>query len=84
MRLFTASSNEFIRVIKKDGTTKFMYGPCCIFEDPLLHKVIEVESGKTIDANEAIVVFQEGTDNKVKRKVIYGPAFYMPTEKEVE
>ncbi|CAN5473496.1 hypothetical protein BH09VER1_BH09VER1_26660 [soil metagenome] len=78
---FTAEPHEFLIVRKKDGTTEHLPGPTSVWFDPVTHLNIQIEIATRIDANEALVVYrQEGT--KVHRRVLRGPAIFVPTPQE--
>lgn len=81
MRRFAAEPDQFLVVRKKDGTTEHLPGPTAIWFDPVTHLAIEVESATKIDANEALVVYRQQETN-VLRRIIRGPALFVPTPQE--
>lgn len=81
LRRFAAEPHQFLIVRKKDGTTEHVPGPAAIWFDPIIHLEIKIEAATMIDANEALVVYRQ-TENAVVRRVVRGPALFVPTPQE--
>jgi hypothetical protein len=66
------------------GHSEVMPGPATLFEDPLEHMNIFVKPAKSINNNEALVVYREselaakGGGKTVLREIVRGPVLYKP------
>lgn len=78
---FRAHADQYLAVEYADGHCDYIKGPAVVWWDPVQHKNIEVADVLAIDSHEAVVVYQR-RDEKVDRRVIRGPAQYVPTEDE--
>lgn len=78
---FSAEADESLVVRFKDGHAEHRRGPAEIWLDPVNHESIMIEKALPIDAHEAIVVYCRDNGD-VSRRVLYGPAQYVPTENE--
>lgn len=77
-----AESHQFIVVRFLDGRTEHVRGPVELWFNPIEHDSIEIRAVETIDANEAVLVYQRHENESVSRRVLYGPAQYMPQANE--
>lgn len=78
---FVARDGEYLAIAHHDGTTTHVAGPADLWQDPLLHQTIEVKRAINLDANQAVVIYQE-LENKVTHRVLRGPAVYIPQPNE--
>ena len=81
LRRTSAEPHQFLVIRKKDGTTEHVPGPAAVWFDPVKHLEIKVEAATKIDANEALVVYRKDGD-AVTRRVVRGPALFVPTPQE--
>jgi hypothetical protein len=81
LRRTSAEPHQFLVIRKKDGTTEHVPGPAAMWFDPVTHLEIKVEAATKIDANEALVVYRKDND-AVTRRVVRGPALFVPTPQE--
>ena len=81
LRRYSAEPHQFLVIRKKDGTTEHIPGPAAVWFDPIIHLEIKIEAATKIDANEALVVYQKN-DQTVTRRVVRGPALFVPTPEE--
>ncbi|MCE5279461.1 MAG: hypothetical protein ABFD92_02430 [Planctomycetaceae bacterium] len=81
LQLFSAEASQYLAVRYCDGHCQNVRGPASIFWDPVLHEKITVEEALAINAHEAVVVYAR-EDGKVLRRVVHGPAVFVPSEKE--
>jgi len=81
LRRYSAEPHQFLVIRKKDGTTEHVPGPAAVWFDPIIHLEIKIEAVTKIDANEALVVYQKN-DQDVTRRVVRGPALFVPTPQE--
>jgi len=72
-----AEPDQYLIIKHIDGKTEHIVGPAMVWFDPLVHKTIAVEPSTKIDANEALVVYRR-QDEKVSRRVVRGPALFVP------
>lgn len=81
LKRFSAEPDQFLIVRRKDGITEHLPGPASVWFDPVTHLDIELGEATKIDANEALVVYRrDNTD--VVRRIIRGPALFVPTPEE--
>jgi hypothetical protein len=81
LNLYTADPTEYIVVNYKDGKKEYLYGPISLWENPMIYESVTVEQATTINANEAVVVYNE-TGGTIERKVVVGPKIHMPVNNE--
>jgi len=81
LRRTSAEPHQFLVIRKKDGTTEHVPGPAAVWCDPVVHLKIEVQDATKIDANEALVVYRK-IDETVTRRIVRGPALFVPTPQE--
>lgn len=91
---FFANPNQFLRVQFLTGERRTIQGPCSMFLDPSQHASIQIHSAVTLNSGQAIVVYkrQESVPSavntshpltsEVSRKVVHGPAQYVPEADE--
>ncbi|KAL5004389.1 hypothetical protein ScPMuIL_017845 [Solemya velum] len=80
---YSANQNEYLAVSHRDGRIEHWKGPCVRFDVPIAYKSITVKSMIPLDANEAVVVYNQDTKSKsVSRTVQFGPSLFMPQANE--
>jgi hypothetical protein len=82
LRRYSAESHQYLAVRMSNGRTENRRGPIDLWFNPVEHESITVESAVPIDAHEALVVYQRQTNDLVTRRVLTGPAQYVPQENE--
>ena len=73
-----AHPGEFLIVRFKDGQQSHPRGPTDLWLDPREHLSIETEEVLRLDAKEAIVVYAKGEGTAVNRRIVHGPASFVP------
>jgi hypothetical protein len=73
-----AHPGEFLIVRRKDGGQAHIPGPVDLWEDPREHASIETEDVLRLDAKEAVVVYARSEDGQVTRRLVHGPAAFVP------
>lgn len=73
-----AHPGEFLIVRKKDGGQVHLPGPVDLWEDPREHASVEVEDVLRLDAKEAVVVYARSKEGQVTRRLVHGPAAFVP------
>src|SRR5258708_937864 len=81
MQRYSAAADEYLVIRYKDGRAAHLRGPVDAWLDPVEHQQIKVEKALAISAHEAIVVYSS-TGDKVTRRVLRGPALFVPTQDE--
>ena len=81
LKQYRAHANEYLRVEYQDGHCEHLRGPVSIWFHPVNHHSISICSALELDANEAIVVY-ENQDGKVSRQIVRGPSLFVPTENQ--
>lgn len=82
LRRYSAESHQYLVVRRADGRTEHLRGPVDIWFDPVEHESIEVVDSVPVNAHEALVVYQRHADESVTRRVLHGPAQYVPAPNE--
>jgi hypothetical protein len=78
---YAAKTDQYLIVRFHGGQTQHLRGPTAVWFDPVQHVDIKIEEATKIDAHEATVVYrQEG--ETVKRRVVHGPAVFVPEAQE--
>ena len=81
LKQFRAHANQYLRVEYQDGHCEHVRGPASIWFHPVDHHSISICEALELDANEAIVVY-ENQDGKVSRQIERGPSLFVPTENQ--
>ncbi|MBL8682716.1 MAG: hypothetical protein JNK05_26355 [Myxococcales bacterium] len=79
---YVAHPGEFLIVRFRDGRQEHHPGPASVWLDPKEHLTIEKEEALPIAAKEAVVVYAKGEDGAVARRVVHGPAMFVPSPGE--
>lgn len=78
MSHYVAHPGEFLIVRFRDGRQEHVQGPADIWFDPRSHIEISKEDALQISAKEAVVVYSQGEDGKLSRRVVHGPEVFVP------
>jgi hypothetical protein len=81
---YIAFPGEFLILKHRDGQQEHLPGPCELWLDPRIHSHVEKEDMLQIAAKEAVIVYAENDEEggKVQRRVVAGPANFMPAPGE--
>jgi hypothetical protein len=79
---YRAEPHEYLSVRFKDGRTENVRGPASIWFNPVEHESITTEEATPVDAHQALVIYRRDADEHVTRRVLYGPALYVPEANE--
>lgn len=79
---FSAEAHQYLAVRYADGHVDHLRGPADVWFDPVQHQAITVENAIPIDAHEALVVYRRQKNQVVDRRVLKGPAQYVPEADE--
>jgi hypothetical protein len=82
LSLYTAGPGQYLSVCYRDGRVEHIPGPVSIWGDPVKHISVEVREPMSVDANEAVVVYRREPDASVSRRVVRGPALFVPPADE--
>jgi hypothetical protein len=77
MTHYVAHPGEFLIVRFRDGRQEHLPGPTHVWKDPRVHLAIEKEDALQIGSKEAVVVYSQG-EGEVSRRVVHGPATFVP------
>ncbi|MBB6428928.1 hypothetical protein [Algisphaera agarilytica] len=80
--LHTAGEDEYLAIRFRDGRTEHRPGPTAIHEDPVEHEAVEVHQALPISTHEAVVVYGRDAEGRVNRRVLRGPAQFVPASNE--
>jgi len=79
MRHFVAHPDKFLVVRFRDGRQEHLPGPTDLWLDPRIHQQIAVEDALPLAAKEAVVVYtKSATSAAVSRRIVFGPALFVP------
>ena len=79
--MFSAEASQYLAIRFRDGHAEHVAGPASVWLDPVQHEKITVEDSLAVNAHEAVVVYRRD-NGQVHRRVVHGPAIFVPTEKE--
>lgn len=82
LRRHSAEEDQYLVIRRRDGVSEHVRGPAEVWFDPVLHEQIGVLDLTPLDANEAVVIYARGEEGAVNRRVLRGPALYMPEPNE--
>jgi hypothetical protein len=82
LQRYSAESHQYLAVRFLDGRVEHLRGPADLWFNPVEHEAITVEDAVPIDAHEALVVYQRQKNEVVARRVLKGPAQYVPQPDE--
>src|SRR5262245_27017189 len=77
-----AGPTQYLVVRRRDVRVVHQRGPAVFWVDPVEHVGVDVADAVTLDANEALVVYRQDDDGKVKRRVVRGPELFVPESQE--
>jgi hypothetical protein len=75
---YVAHPGEFLIVRFRDGRQEHVVGPADLWFDPREHAAVEKEDALQIASKEAVVVYAKDDQGVVKRRVVRGPAVFVP------
>jgi hypothetical protein len=84
---YAAGADQYLVIRFKDGHSQHLHGPAAVWFHPVEHQEIRVEPAVSLDGNEAVVVYSQeggatGQPDRVARRVVRGPALFMPAANE--
>ncbi len=80
---FYAADREYLKVVFHDGHIEHLEGPTSMFLRPHEHRSIAVEEAWAIDASHVLVVYRkEAESDEVTRRLVRGPALFVPKPNE--
>src|SRR6476620_3357878 len=82
LRRFSAESHQYLAVRFLDGRVEHLQGPVDLWFNPVEHQAITAEEAIPIDAHEALVVYKLQQSGAVARRILKGPAQYVPQANE--
>ena len=77
-----AGPDQYLVVRGRDGRVAHVPGPAGVWLDPVEHESVAVAAAVALDANEAVVVYRRGDGGGIDRRVVRGPARFVPTADE--
>lgn len=78
MQHFSAHPSEFLIVRYRDGRQEHLPGPSHVWFDPREHQDVSKEDALPIADKEAVIVYSEGENGNVTRRIVHGPATFVP------
>lgn len=78
---YAALPSQYLVIQYKDGRTEHVPGPAEMWFDPVAHESILIQDSIPVGSNEAVVVYRHA-EERVDRRVVRGPALYVPASKE--
>ncbi len=77
----TAREGEYLIVTHRDGRIEHLPGPVMLWEHPVEHRAVALADAIAISGHEAVVVYGRDGD-AVRRRVVHGPAQFVPRSGE--
>lgn len=81
MSHYVAHPGEFLVVRYRDGRQENLGGPCEVWFDPRVHLSVHKQDALQIAMKEAVVVYSQAAA-AVSRRIVHGPALYVPAPGE--
>lgn len=78
MEHYVAHPGEFLVVRFRDGKQEHLIGPAHVWLDPRKHLSATREEGLQLADKEAVVIYQKTASGEVKRRILEGPAVFVP------
>jgi hypothetical protein len=78
MQHHVAHPGEFLIARFRDGRQEHLRGPAHLWLDPRAHLSVNKEDALQIAAREAVVVYARAESGEVTRRVVEGPAVFVP------
>jgi hypothetical protein len=78
MTHYVAHPGEFLIVRFRDGQQQHISGPCDLWLDPRQHLSIEREDALQLADKEAVVVYNRENQGQSSRRIVHGPANFIP------
>ncbi|MFC1610650.1 hypothetical protein ACFL6C_06815 [Myxococcota bacterium] len=75
---FVAHPGEFLIVRLRNGGQEHLPGPADIWQDQRKHVSIAKEEALQIASKEAVVAYSKAEDGAVRRRIVHGPATFVP------
>ena len=82
VRRFSAEAGQYLAIQHVDGSARHVAGPAAVWFDPVEHENISVQQLVNVGPNEAVVVYRRDDGEDVNRRVLQGPAQFMPEPDE--
>ncbi|KAH9509221.1 hypothetical protein Btru_046483 [Bulinus truncatus] len=82
LKSHTADRFGYISIQENSGSIIHKQGPCQIFHNTLEFKKCEKHEAQCIDANHLLVVYKRLKGGEAQRKIIQGPALFIPEAEE--
>jgi hypothetical protein len=73
-----AHPGDYLLVRYRDGHQEHQPGPSEVWFDPRVHHEVRLEEGLQLAAKEAVVVYSAKEAGAVQRRVVHGPALFVP------
>lgn len=81
LKQHSATADQYLVIRHRDGHAEHLPGPIAVWDDPVAYEEVRVDQAAPISAHEAVVVYRR-EDGNVTRRVVRGPARFVPTEHE--
>ncbi|MEZ4454405.1 MAG: hypothetical protein R3B09_33445 [Nannocystaceae bacterium] len=78
MEHYVAHPGDFLVVRYRDGKQEHLTGPAHVWLDPRRHLSVTREEGLQLADKEAVVIYEGNEGVEVKRRVLLGPAVFVP------
>jgi hypothetical protein len=82
LRRFSAEAHQYLAVRFADGRVEHLRGPVDLWFNPVEHLAITVENSLAVDAHESLVIYARQDEGTVARRILRGPAQYVPQANE--
>ncbi|GFS26910.1 POU domain protein [Elysia marginata] len=78
----TADRYQYLEIQENNGSISHRPGPCLEFNDPLKYRGCVKQEAQCIDGNHVLVVYRRLKGGQAERRIIQGPAVFIPGAEE--
>jgi hypothetical protein len=78
MEHYVAGPDQFLIVRYRDGRQQHLSGPTHLWLDPRVHREVRAEEALQLAAKEAVVVYSRVDSGATTRRIVHGPALFVP------
>ena len=78
----TADSFQYVEIHENSGSILHKAGPCQVFNNPLKVSRTTLRQAQCVDANHTLVVYKRLKGGESQRRIVQGPALFIPEAEE--
>ncbi|XP_005100203.2 uncharacterized protein LOC101861588 [Aplysia californica] len=82
LRPNTADRFQYVEIQENNGSIIHRHGPCQVFNNPLTYSEVKCQEAQCVDANHMLVVYRRLKGGHSQRRIVKGPALFIPEAEE--